>query len=381
MKRTVERSRVCSPGSSVASRATRSIESELRELENTLLRDKVELQAKQLESQTKQIETLQQELAFHRQMGERFMTWMDHSIRKPSSDSSPPAPVFGQVANNALHTTTSLSLTKTAVSSNASGETETTNLDPKKIEKTPFKTSGKGKTGKYPDRTSTDKQSAAVVLQPSSASGKTIADNTKDNSAMRGTTKENATSTQKEAADKLKQKAIVVLARADASKPAGLTLETPSAESQRTTEKQPTPKPVDKSVEAAVNANTAVLNLKAVIITDDVDLEPTSGASVSAVAPPKSSLTPSEKSAEMEDIQTQKTHTERTIAIKNQTVEVSFAASGRTDDRGREWHRRDERQQDQSSRRSPSRHGRNTQQNSSPTRRERTPPRHRSLRR
>jgi hypothetical protein len=97
-------------------------------------------------------------------MGERFITWMDHSIRKPSFDTSPPAPVVGHVANNALHTATCPSLTKTAVSSNATGETETISLDPRKIKKTPSKISGKGKTGKSPDRPSIDKQSAAVVL-------------------------------------------------------------------------------------------------------------------------------------------------------------------------------------------------------------------------
>lgn len=404
-KRTVEKSRAYSPGSSVVSRATRSTECELRELENTLLREKVDLQARQLEAQGKQIETLQQELAFHRQMGERFMSWMDSSMHKPTSDGLPSTSVAQQMTNNA---TTSVPVTKSTAGCDSS---DVTSQVPKKVEKSSTKdaqqtasnstasvpvaktTANSGtavsqvlkksdkstsktldKTVKTPDKPlkGDEKKSAtSATLAPQSTSDKMTTSKTKSEVAKKETAKEKTVVGEASAVvDKLKQKATVVLARTDALKPAAVIQETTPTESQSGTEKQTTPQPKDKpvdqaTVKATANANAAVRDSEAVVITDDVDLDSTSGASVSGMAPPKANNSASsDKKAE------------RVVAVKDQTMEVSFAASrrseDRSEDRGREGSRRDERHQDRH-RRSPSRHGR--QRDRSPARRDRTPPR------
>lgn len=401
-KRMVEKSRAYSPGSSVASRATRSTECELRELENTLLREKVDLQARQLEAQGKQIETLQQELVFRRQMGERFMSWMDSSMHKPTPDGLPPTPVAQQTANNATNATTSAPVAKSTAGNDSS---DATSQVTKKVEKNSTKvtpqmannatvyapvaktTASSGtalsqvlkkndkpsskaaldKTGKTPDKHLKGDDKKPATQAPLPTSGKATTSKSKTDPAKKEAAKEKtvvgvASST----VDKLHQKATVVLARADDPKPAdsmASSLET------RPAEKQLTPKLTSQAVEVAGNATSAVMDSEAVLITDDVDLESTSGASVSTVAPPKS--TSSEKKVEKEK-ETQ-SHAERLVVMKDQIMEVSFAARGRSEDRGREGNRRDERRQDRGHRRSPSRHGR--QHDRSPARRDRTSPR------
>lgn len=218
LKRTVEISRAYSPGSSVASRATRSTEGELRELENTLLREKVDLQARQLDSQAQQIETLQQDLAFHRQMGERFMIWMDHSIHKPSAGSVPPTPVVQQMANSTSSATTSVPVAKATANSDTS---ETTSQDPKKAEKSSSKVAHEDKPGKTPHKPMKADDKKFATQAPLPTSGKATTSKSKTDLAKKEAAKEKTVvGVVSSAVDKLKQKATVVLARADDPKPA-----------------------------------------------------------------------------------------------------------------------------------------------------------------